>query len=529
MSEEKFRKIHYAIVLSIMVLFLISITSINFMASNTLAQVTPSPNVGKVIYTLYLPNDTLFQGNVAIKHSFSVLRIFNDSINNYLYVLALIKYNNSRLIEIYVINPLTNKVVTTIKVGYDPYNRDHYNFPYPFIPFVYCDPSNHNLYATTENSIVVINPSTNQVIANITVGNDPSYIVSDSLGNYLYVLYEYSNEISVINTSTNKVIANILVGVGKSPYYIFCDPINHYLYVPIAPAPLPIARPPPFYYSFVIVINPLTNQVIANISVGNSPSYIFCDPLNHYLYVTYLRSNVISVINPLTNQVIANISVGNSPSYIFCDPLNHYLYVTGFGSSEVSVINSSTNQVITNISLGGSTSFPIYCDPYNHYYLYFPIYCDPLNHYLYVTAHSTSWFIDVINPSTNQVIANISVGNSPDDILCDPINHYLYVTDFSSNEVSVINPSTNKVIANISVAYNPEKIFYDPINHYLYVVDSNSSSISIISTSSATSSTTTIPTTTSTTTTSSNIIPYLLIVVIIAVIVGVALIFIRRK
>jgi len=73
------------------------------------------------------------------------------------------------------------------------------------------------------------------------------------------------------------------------------------------------------------VINGVTNEVIANITVGAGPEGIAYDPSNGYIYVANFCSGTVSVINGTT--VIANITVGAGPEGIAYDPSNGYIYV----------------------------------------------------------------------------------------------------------------------------------------------------------------------------------------------------------
>ena len=115
-----------------------------------------------------------------------------------------------------------------------------------------------------------------------TNGIEPWGIVYDPQNGYIYVTDRGSDSVSVIDPSTNKVIANILV--GRFPLGIIYDPQNGYLYVAN------------FGSNTVSVIDPSTNTVIANISVGLNPMGIAYDPQNGYIYVTNSLSGTLSII-----------------------------------------------------------------------------------------------------------------------------------------------------------------------------------------------------------------------------------------
>ncbi len=94
-------------------------------------------------------------------------------------------------------------------------------------------------------------------------------------------------------------------------------------------------------------------------------------------------------------------------------------------------------------------------------------------------ANSGSSTVSVINPTTNNVIKNIPVGNP--DFYSQPIHtwrcHVRSKLEFS-NTVSVINPTTNTVIKNITVGDNPT--FISTFGDAVYVANSGSNTVSVI-------------------------------------------------
>ncbi|BDC18779.1 YncE family protein [Acidianus sp. HS-5] len=249
-------------------------------------------------------------GNITVKgHPFSLLY---DPSNGYIYV-------TSPLHLLFVINPSTGEVIHNISL-----------FPPPVLDSMAYDPSNGYIYViscTVVFPLFVINSSTNKVIHEIELGKFPHFvsplsILYDPSNGYLYVT-NYRNTVLVINTSTDKVIANI--SVGQYPLSLAYDPSNGYVYVTDAMS------------NTISVINS-NNTVVANISVGKWPSSIVYDPSNGYIYVIDTKSNMVSVIDPSTNQVIANITVGKGPSDIVYDPNNGYMYVTNCLSGSISII-----------------------------------------------------------------------------------------------------------------------------------------------------------------------------------------------
>ena len=106
------------------------------------------------------------------------------------------------------------KVTNTITVGKAPSD-------------VAFSPSGAFAYVTNavNNTVSVINTSTNTVVDNITVGSDPAYVVFSPSGAFAYVIKTDNNTVSVINTSTNTVVDNITLGssnLGSYPVDVAC-------------------------------------------------------------------------------------------------------------------------------------------------------------------------------------------------------------------------------------------------------------------------------------------------------------------
>src|SRR5262249_29582243 len=75
-------------------------------------------------------------------------------------------------------------------------------------------PNGTRIYVTNFNSntVSVINPATNTVIATIPVGSGPEGVVFSPDGTRAYVANSVNNSLSVIDTTTNSVINTVAVG-----------------------------------------------------------------------------------------------------------------------------------------------------------------------------------------------------------------------------------------------------------------------------------------------------------------------------
>ena len=153
-----------------------------------------------------------------------------------------------------------------------------------------------------------------------------------------YVANAGSNTVSVINPTTNTVVATI--PVGPNPVNIAVTPNGTSAYVTNAGS------------NTVSVINTATNTVVATVPVGANPVNVAVTPNGASAYVTNAGSNSVSVINTATNIVLATVAVGFNPVNVAITPDGASAYVTNAGSNSVSVINTTTNTVVATVPVG---------------------------------------------------------------------------------------------------------------------------------------------------------------------------------
>ncbi len=108
-----------------------------------------------------------------------------------------------------VLDPTTNMIVAQIAVGASPHQ--------PFFTSEYA-----LVVSQTTNELNVIDPATNTVKVKIPVGKMPHWIATSADGDTAYVTNENDNSVSVVNLESNQVTATI--AVGKAPHKIVIQP-----------------------------------------------------------------------------------------------------------------------------------------------------------------------------------------------------------------------------------------------------------------------------------------------------------------
>ena len=379
-----------------------------------------------------------------------------------------------------VIDTLTNTVIDTnpntpeidpIKVGDTPTGIAY-------------DPVHKRLYVTNQfnNTVSVIDTTTNTVVGSITVPSLPLHIVHDPRNERMYVTNRGANTVSVIDITTNTVVSSPII-VGDRPTGIAYDDLVHkrmYVTNSVDNGTVSVIDTTT---NKVIDTNPNTPDEIDPIRVGDGPKGIAYNLDNRLMYVTNVRNGTVSVINTTTNTVIESIRVGNGPTGVSYSQRNEVMYVTNREDDTVSVIDTTTNKVIdTNPNTPVIDPITVGDTPEGIAY-------DNQNKKIYVTNRGDGTVsVSVIDPVTNTVIGSIKVGDGLRGIAYDPVNKRIYVSNPRDGTVSVINTTSNTVIKSINVGDGLRDIAYDPVNKRMYVaniVDDNvyiidSATISVI-------------------------------------------------
>jgi YVTN family beta-propeller protein len=281
--------------------------------------------------------------------------------------------------------------------------------------YVTYDPENGLMYVASEFSqtVTLLDPSSFQVTQVIPTGADARGLVVDPSNHLLFVSNDYSSNLTVINTTTETIQTTL----DYSPYGNMVgeqlDPATGQLLV--------LANNPP---DSILSINPNTYAVThilpIDLNPGGGNGYAI-NETTHVIYFPARGDNAVSEIGELNGTAFARVAMpGNEgPTSTFFDPLNGLIYVMlggwlwmGPGSQGVA-LNPATNHIVANFSLG---AWP---DAYAY---------NPVSQLLYVSC-SASGNISIINASTNRVVGSIFLGNDtlPGAIAIDPTTGNLFI------------------------------------------------------------------------------------------------------
>jgi len=300
------------------------------------------------------------------------------------------------------------------------------------------------------NSVSVIDQTTNQVVATISVGHNPVDVAVTPDGSAGYVANAGSNSVSVIDTTQNNVVGT--VGVGFSPVNIAIRPDGKRAYVANAGG------------NSVSVIDTSTKALTDTIPVGHNPVNVAVTPDGSTAYVVNAGSNSVTVFDTATNKVITAVTVGFVPVSIAIEPHGTRAYVANAGANSVSVIDTRTYTVLTAVQVGHN---PV------------KVAVTPDGSTVYV-ANAGSNSVSVIATGSNNVAKTVTVGFNPVNIAIKPDGTRAYVANAGSNSVSVIN--TSGLVGEVPVGPNPVDVAVAPAGSAGYVANAGSNSVTVFDT-----------------------------------------------
>lgn len=172
----------------------------------------------------------------------------------------------------------------------------------------------------------------------------------------------------------------------------------------------------------------------------------------------------LSNISPQTASILSTIHTSFQPTALAYDPNNGMIYVSTSNGLEgvIDVISDSTKSITSIIRFPmPDPSVLVFDDTYS-------------NLYAYDSIEGKS--IYVINPNTNEIISNMSLGVSGKigNAAFDPINQELFVAGGSTNSLIIVDTQTGKVVDTLTIKGNPTFVSYAQNSGYVYVETENS-------------------------------------------------------
>jgi YVTN family beta-propeller protein len=289
------------------------------------------------------------------------------------------------------------------------------------------------------------------VLANLSVGQNPSTMTYDPTHGYVYVANLDSGNVSVV--AGTRVIASI--PVGNRPVVGAVDQADGTVYVSN------------YGDGNVSVIN--GTHVTGSVNVGPGPEPGAYNSRFGWVYIPNSLSNTVSVVSGTTelskiavcDSTVCNNNGALGPFLAMYEPGSSLVYVAQYGTgSTIANVSVVTGGVLLGVVTVGMAPDALAFDGV-----------------VYV-ANGRSGNVSVLFPGLN-FSGSVFVGAGPDSMTADPLNGYVYVSNGDSNTVSVI--SGLSVVATIPVGKLPRSVAFDSENGLVYVSNLDSGNVSVIS------------------------------------------------
>lgn len=196
------------------------------------------------------------------------------------------------------------------------------------------------------------------------------------------------------------------------------------------------------------LIDPATETILDTKVVGKAWYGLAFSANEKKLYASGNHDNWILVFDinnkklALTDSIILGKKWPNkvSPTGIAIDDEKQLLYVVTKEDNKLYIIDLTTKQIRTTYQLGGEA---------------YACLLSPDNKQLYISC----WGCDkvlVFNTDQKNIVAEIPVGDNPNELCLTKKGKYLYIANANDNSVSVISTAENKVIETLNTALYPD-------------------------------------------------------------------------
>jgi len=273
----------------------------------------------------------------------------------------------------------------------------------------------------------------------------------------VYVANESSNSVTVIDAATFKVIGTV-DAKNSSTHDLSLSRDGRWLFA----TNLASGR--------LSVIDTEALETIASIPTGTRCHVVTLTNDNRHAWVANIAENNISILDTASYRILGTIQTGKGPTGIAFSRDGRFAYVSNQGDKTVSVIEIASHRIIKTIPVGTNP------------------------HFLVLGPDGRIWGTNtggndvyVIDPSTQEKVASIEVGPTPQQIAFGfkgMQGPNAYVTVGSLNKVVVISadPKNPEPRGQIDVGDRPNGIWANPEGTRLFVVHENSNDLRVIDT-----------------------------------------------
>ena len=196
----------------------------------------------------------------------------------------------------------------------------------------------------------------------------------------------------------------------------------------------------------ISIVDTASYRILGTIPVGKGPTGLAFSRDGRFAYVSNQGDKSVSVIETASHRIIKTIPVGTNPHFLVLGP-DGRIWGTNTGGNDVYVIDPSTQEKVASIEVGPTPqqiSFGFKGTQGPNAY----VTVAGLNKVVVISA-------DPKNPERR---GQIDVGDRPNGIWANPEGTRLFVVHENSNDLRVIDTGTSQVIATVPVGRKPIRV-----------------------------------------------------------------------
>ncbi|TCT10258.1 YncE family protein [Paralcaligenes ureilyticus] len=298
------------------------------------------------------------------------------------------------------------------------------------------------------NTVSVINPSTNTLVGQIRLGNQRPDLLSPlykgqinvhGLGfspdhKTLIVISNGSNSVSFIDTATNKVKGTTYI--GRSPHEGFFTADGKEVWVVVRGE------------DYISVIDPNTFKETRRIQTDVGPGMVLFHPNGKLAFVVSSFTPKVDVIDVKSHKIVKKIDVISPFSpFLQFTPDHGEIWMTHKDVGKITRIDTKTLEVIGVFDAGFITNHLAFAKTGGKVYAY-------------VTVGGENAVKVFTTDKPTKLVATISTGPLPHGIWTSDDSSRIYVGLENGDAVDVIDPSKNQVVAHVPVGQAPQALVY---------------------------------------------------------------------
>lgn len=196
------------------------------------------------------------------------------------------------------------------------------------------------------------------------------------------------------------------------------------------------------------LINTKTKKILDNIEVAKSWLGLCFGGNDQYLFASGGNDNLVLQYAIIKNKLVLKDSIilGKkwptkiSPAGIDIDDKKKLLYVVTKDNNSLYIINLQNKEILQRVKLDGEAYTCLLSNSKNE---------------LYISCWGCDKLI-VFNTQTKNIIAQIAVGDNPNDICITKNDKFVFVANANDNSVSVINTKQQRVVETLTASLYPD-------------------------------------------------------------------------